>query len=375
MTQLPLRTQLAGKHPYGAPQLQVKACLNVNENPFSPPDDVIEAIGAAAQQAAKTLNRYPERDFWQLRRALADYLYEESHVQLAPEQIWAANGSNEIMIQLFQAYAGPQRVALTFTPSYSMYPEYAQTTSTQFVTLPRRQDYTIDIDQAIVAMKEKRPALILVASPNNPTGTSIAIEEINRLALAARSTGPAKGTSSIVVIDEAYGEFRRDGVSSALELLSEHRHLVVSRTMSKAFGAAGLRLGYMAGDQQLIKDITIVRLPYHLSAITQATALAALQHRGGLRRQVQQLRLSRDELVSWLKTRGLDVLPTDANFICFGSFADRHAVFEEMLARAVLIREVGPQGYLRVSVGTPEENDLFCWALAGVMTTSAGKRT
>lgn len=374
MTTLPLRPDLEGKHPYGAPQMQVKACLNVNENPYSPPQEVCEAIAEAARQAAQTMNRYPERDFWELRQAIADYLCEESGVELKPEQIWAANGSNEIMLQLFQAYGGQGRSCMTFTPSYSMYPEYAQTTSTKFLEATRQGDFTIDVDRAIDLIEEERPALVLLASPNNPTGTALPLDEVRQLAEVTRSTGPQDGTATILVIDEAYGEFRRDGVPSALELLNDFPHLVVSRTMSKAFAAAGLRVGYMAASEQLVQDIQIVRLPYHLSAITQAVALAAINHREGLQAQVADLRVHRDQLVQWLKDKGIDTCDTDANFVLFGCFKDRHAVFQALLDRGILIREVGPEGYLRVSVGTEEENTMFTTALEEILDLPIGAR-
>ena len=158
-----------------------------------------------------------------------------------------------------------------------------------------------------------------------------------------------------MVVDEAYGEFRRAGTPSALELLPEHRNLVVSRTMSKAFALAGARLGYLAAAPEICDAIRVVRLPYHLSAVTQATALAALRHAPELLGRVDDLRAERDETVGWLREQGLEVADSDANFALFGRFADRHAVWQGLLDRGVLIRETGPDGWLRVSIGTAEE--------------------
>lgn len=359
---LPLREQLRGQCPYGAPQLQVKARLNVNENPFSPPSDVIDAITHAVRDVLPSLNRYPDRDFAQLRHDLANYMHQESGVKIDPQHIWAANGSNELMTELLQAYGGASRDAITFVPSYSMYPEYALITGTNFHRGSREHDYHIDPHKAVEEIARVHAAVCFLASPNNPTGTAIDIDTIAYLADHCVHTGP-HGSATIIVIDEAYGEFRRENVVSALTLLDSYEHLVVTRTMSKAFGAAGLRLGYLAASPRIIDHLRLVRLPYHLSALTQAAACAALTYSHGLREQVKTLRHYRDDMVVWLKAQGYTVLDTDSNFICFGQFDDTHAVFEALVRQGVLIREVGPRGFMRVSIGTEEENILFQEAL------------
>ena len=362
---LPLRPDLEGETPYGAPEIDVPVRLNVNENPYPPSAAVIESIATAVAQAAQGLNRYPERDFPRLRAALADYLAAESGAHLTPEQIWAANGSNEVMLHVLQAFGGPGRTCLTFTPTYSMYPEYARDTLTDYATRPRRKDFTLDVDAAVSAINELRPAVVVLASPNNPTGTALPLEDIKRILEAARGHGPilgaeigspARASDCVVVIDEAYAEFRRPGVPSALELVGPaHPHLAVTRTMSKAFGAAGLRLGYLAADRALVDALRVVRLPYHLSAVTQAAALAALSHRDELMAQVASLRDERDAFVEWLRAQGLVAHESDANFVLFGPFPDREAVWQALLDAGVLIRVVGPEGFLRASIGTPDE--------------------
>ena len=362
---LPLRPDLEGETPYGTPEIDVPVRLNVNENPYPPSAAVIESIATAVAQAAQGLNRYPERDFPRLRAALADYLEAESGAHLTPEQIWAANGSNEVMLHVLQAFGGPGRTCLTFTPTYSMYPEYARDTLTDYATRPRRKDFTLDVDAAVSAINELRPAVVVLASPNNPTGTALPLEDIKRILEAARGHGPilgaeigspARASDCVVVIDEAYAEFRRPGVPSALELVGPaHPHLAVTRTMSKAFGAAGLRLGYLAADRALVDALRVVRLPYHLSAVTQAAALAALSHRDELMAQVASLRDERDAFVEWLRAQGLVAHESDANFVLFGPFPDREAVWQALLDAGVLIRVVGPEGFLRASIGTPDE--------------------
>lgn len=360
LADLPLRPELADETPYGAPQLDVPVLLNVNENPYPPSPAVREAMADAVVAAAGALNRYPDREALGLRERLAAYLTAGSGVELAASNIWAANGSNEVMTQLLQAFAGPGRSLLTFTPTYSMYPEYARNTHTELITAPRAADFSVDAEVALAAIEQHHPDVVLVTTPNNPTGTATDLEVIAQILEAA---------PGMVVVDEAYQEFVRPGHPSALTLLADHPRLVVSRTMSKAFALAGGRLGYLAAHPAVVDACRIIRLPYHLSAITQAVASVALDHAEEMMSQVDALRTSRDELVDWLRGQGLEVLPSDANFVLFGRFADRHQVWQQLLDRGVLIRETGPQGMLRVSVGTPEENAAFRVALTEVLAT------
>jgi histidinol-phosphate aminotransferase len=359
----PLREELRGLEPYGAPQLDVPVQLNVNENPYPPSAAVVEDIAVSVADAAGTLNRYPDREFTELRVALASYLSRDTPAGIVPEQVWAANGSNEVMLQLLQAFGGPGRCALSFAPTYSMYPEYARDTMTEWVAGHRESDFSLDLDAARALVLERQPSVVLLPSPNNPTGTALPPEAVGVLCEAA-AQGEQEG---IVVVDEAYGEFRRSGTPSALELLGRYRNLVVSRTMSKAFALAGARLGYLAAAPEICDAIRVVRLPYHLSAVTQATALAALRHAPELLGRVDDLRAERDDTVAWLRAQGLQVADSDANFALFGTFADRHAVWEGLLGHGVLIREVGPDGWLRVSIGTPGEMATFKQALTKVM--------
>ncbi|MGZ4489874.1 MAG: histidinol-phosphate transaminase [Nocardioidaceae bacterium] len=351
---LPLREELRGIEPYGAPQLDVPVALNVNENPYPPSETVVGEVAAAVADATRTLNRYPDREFTELRRDLAGYLGHG----VTPEQVWAANGSNEVMLQILQAFGGPGRTAVSFAPTYSMYPEYARDAMTGWVVGHREADFSLDIDHALGVIKEHEPTVVLLPSPNNPTGTALPLEVVAAVCAA---------TPGVVVIDEAYGEFRRAGTPSALELLPTTPNLVVSRTMSKAFALAGARLGYLAAAPEICDALRVVRLPYHLSAVTQAVARVALRHADELLARVDDLRAERDRTVDWLRGRGLQVAESDANFVLFGRFEDRHAVWQGLLDRGVLIRETGPGGWLRVSVGTPEEMTAFKDALTEVL--------
>jgi len=356
----PIRPELAGIEPYGAPQLDVPVQLNVNENPYGPSEACLDDIAASVREAARTLNRYPDREFTALREGLAAYLNTDGGQGLTADQIWAANGSNEVMLQLLQAFGGPGRTALSFAPTYSMYPEYARDTHTTWVAGRREIDFSLDLEAAVELIREVRPNVVLLPSPNNPTGTALPPEAIGVLC-------EELGESALLVVDEAYGEFRREGVPSALELLPSYRNLVVSRTMSKAFAGAGLRLGYLAADPAILDAIRVVRLPYHLSATTQATALAALRHADELLGKVDELRKERDETVGWLRDQGFEVADSDANFVLFGLLEDRHAVWQGLLDRGVLIRETGPDGWLRVSIGTADEMVAFKTALTETM--------
>ena len=355
MTELPLRPELRDSVPYGAPQIDVPVRLNTNENPYPPSDAMVEAVAEAAATAARELNRYPDREAWALREALAGYLGHG----LRPEGVWAANGSNEVMLQLLQAFGGPGRTALSFAPTYSMYPEYARDSHTRWVAGHRAADFTLDLEHAVELVRAEQPSVVLLTSPNNPTGTSLPLAHVEAVYEAA--------SEAVVVVDEAYAEFRRPGTPSALTLLEGRPRLIVTRTMSKAFSLAGARLGYLAAGSAVVDAVRVVRLPYHLSAVTQAVALTALQHADALLAQVDTLREERDRTVDVLRHLGLDVADSDANFVLFGTFAERHRIWQSLVDRGVLIRETGPEGWLRVSVGTPAEMEAFTTALEAVL--------
>ncbi|MET8641092.1 histidinol-phosphate transaminase [Streptomyces sp. NPDC004074] len=349
---LPVRDELRGKSPYGAPQLDVPVRLNTNENPYPLPEPLVERIAERVRHAARDLNRYPDRDAVELRTRLAEYLTKTGGYEVALENVWAANGSNEVIQQLLQTFGGPGRTAMGFEPSYSMHALIARGTGTGWIPGPRGEDFTIDLAAAEKAIAENRPDVVFVTTPNNPTGNAVPAETVLALYEAAQAAKP-----SMVVVDEAYIEFSHG--SSLLPLIAGRPHLVLSRTMSKAFGAAGLRLGYLAAHPAVVDAVQLVRLPYHLSAITQATALAALEHTDTLLKYVEQLKSERDRLVAELRATGYDVTDSDANFVQFGRFADTHEAWRRILDRGVLVRDNGVPGWLRVSTGTPQENDAF----------------
>ncbi|MGP9021333.1 histidinol-phosphate transaminase [Streptomyces sp. BR1] len=349
---LPIRDELRGKSPYGAPQLDVPVQLNTNENPYPLPEPLVARIAERVAEAARGLNRYPDRDAVELRTELARYLTRTGKHPVGTENVWAANGSNEVIQQLLQTFGGPGRTAIGFEPSYSMHGLIARGTGTAWISGPRNDDFTIDVEAAQKAIAEHRPDVVFITSPNNPTGTAVEAETV----LALYETAQA-GKPSLVVVDEAYVEFSHR--ASLLPLIEGRPNLVVSRTMSKAFGAAGLRLGYLAAHPAVVDAVQLVRLPYHLSAVTQATALAALEHTDTLLGYVEQLKKERDRLVTELRAAGYEVTDSDANFVQFGRFEDSHTAWQKILDQGVLVRDNGVPGWLRVTAGTPTENDAF----------------
>jgi histidinol-phosphate aminotransferase len=359
---LPLRESLRGRSPYGAPQLDVPVRLNTNENPYPPPSALVADVAAACEEAARALHRYPDRDAVALRADLAAYLTRQTGVPLGVENLWAANGSNEILQQVLQAFGGPGRTALGFVPSYSMHPIISSGTQTEWLEIPRRADFAVDVDAAQLLLKERAPDVTFLTSPNNPTGQSLDPADLALLIDAA---------PGMVVVDEAYAEFSAH--PSAATLLESHGHkLIVSRTMSKAFAFAGGRLGYLAAAPAVVDALQLVRLPYHLSVLTQAAARAALRHAEATLGSVALLAAERDRVVPALEALGYACVPSDANFVLFGRFADAPRAWKAFLERGVLIRDVGIAGHLRVTVGTPEENDAFLAAAGDVAQGELG---
>ncbi|HMS75263.1 histidinol-phosphate transaminase [Gordonia sp. (in: high G+C Gram-positive bacteria)] len=346
---LPIRDNLRGKSAYGAPQLKVPVVLNTNENPHPPSQALIDDVAESVREAAGELHRYPDRDAVALRTDLAAYLSKATGTALGQENLWAANGSNEILQQLLQAFAGPGRTAMGFVPSYSMHPIISDGTDTTWLPAKRADDFGLDIDYAIVEIETQRPDVVFVTSPNNPTGGSTGIADLRRIVAAA---------PGIVIVDEAYAEFSAQ--PSAVTLIDEFpAKVVVSRTLSKAFAFAGGRLGYLAASPAIIDAILLVRLPYHLSVVTQAAARAALRHADDTLAGVAAIVAERTRVTTELAAMGYDVVDSDANFVLFGRFADAPASWQRYLDRGVLIRDVGIPGRLRATIGLAEENDAF----------------
>lgn len=353
LNDLPIRDSLRGRTPYGAPQLHVPIALNVNENTHEISEDILVDIIQRIAVSLGDINRYPDREFTSLRESLATYV---GHGMTA-QNIWAANGSNEILQQLFMAFGGPGRKALSFSPTYSMYSLIAQSTDTQYVEIPRLERYEIDADLVTLAIAEHKPDIVIICSPNNPTGTPVDLAVIEA-AYAA--------TEGIVVVDEAYSEFSLNE-NSALSLLEGRPRLVVSKTMSKAFAFAGARLGYLAADEAICDVMRLVRLPYHLSALTQAAAEGALSHSNQMLATVADIRDQRDRLYVALQDLGLDPYRSDANFVLVGGIPNPTKTWRDLLDRGILVRDIGIPNTLRITAGTEAETTAVIAALTELL--------
>ena len=361
-----LRPDLRGRTPYGAPQLDVPVRLNTNENSYPVPQVVVDAVVAALADDVASLNRYPDREFTDLRKALTAYVEKQSGVTVTPEQVWAGNGSNEVLSHVVQAFGGHGRVALGFTPSYSMHPIITETNGTTWVdglrsaaTEPDAFDLTPE--SAAKQAREHDPSIVFLCSPNNPTGTALPFEVIGAVLDAA--------PNAIVVVDEAYAEFARPGTRSALTLLAEHPRLVVTRTMSKAFAFAGGRLGYLVAAPELVDALRLVRLPYHLSSPTQTIARIALEHADVMLGTVEVIKHQRDRIVERLAELGARPVASDSNFVLFGGLRDEQATWQALLDEGVLVRDMGIAHHLRVTAGDPDETSAFLEAMTRLAPT------
>jgi histidinol-phosphate aminotransferase len=350
---LPIRDDLRGLKPYGAPQAPLPVALNVNENthpvPASVAADILASIGAALEQ----VNRYPDREFTRLRDAFAGYLGGG----LTTNQIWAANGSNEVLQHVLQAFAGPGRTAFGFAPTYSMYPLLTRATGASWIAGARAEDYSLSAASAAEQVRQADPDVIFLCAPNNPTGTPMTLDVIEAVYAASRG---------IVIVDEAYQEFAPRNTESAISLLPGRERLVVSRTMSKAFAFAGARVGYLAADPAVVDALRLVRLPYHLSALTQAAAEAALRHADTMLGMVDEIVAQRDRISRELTVMGYRPHESWTNFVLFGGVTDPAAVWQALYERGVLIRDVGIPGHLRVTAGTEAETTAFLGAMASL---------
>ena len=353
LSDLPIRNSLKGRTPYGAPQLHVPIALNVNENSHRIPEEVAIDVVSRLAEAVLHINRYPDREFTALREKLAGYLGHN----LTSEQLWAANGSNEVIQQIFQAFGGPGRKALGFKPTYSMYSLIALGADTDYIEVERADRYELTPELILEAIAEHQPDIVMLCSPNNPTGTPLSLSCIE---------AAYEATNGIVVVDEAYAEFSHAQEDSAVSLLPGRPRLLVSRTMSKAFAFAGARLGYLAADSAVIDALRLVRLPYHLSAFTQAAAEAALDHSEAMLATVADIQVQRDRLLIELAELGYDPYRSDSNFVLFAGVADPNVMFEALLDRGILVRNVGIPNTLRVTAGTEAETTAFLEALSAL---------
>ncbi len=326
--------------------------MNTNESPYAPPAELVSEVASEIEDIA--LNRYPDRD--------ANLLYEamSEHLGWPREGLWIANGSNEVFMHLFLGFGGPGRSTLLFEPTYSLHSLIPTIASTRVVQLPRSDDFTIQMDAAVDAIRRERPEIVIVCSPNNPTGGSEPLANVRTL--LAESPG-------LVVVDEAYIEFSDPG-ESVRSLLDEHENLVLVKTFSKAWRLAGVRIGYMLAQPALVSELARVRLPYHLSAPTQVVGRAALRHASKTLELVRSIADERDKIVAALEALGIRTFPSRANFVLF-EVDDPQTMWRRLLDRGVLVRSYPDhprlERCLRVTAGLPEETDAFVGAMREVV--------
>ena len=359
---LPLRDPLKPMSPYGAPQVAASARLNTNENPFSPSTALVAAIAKRVTEVSATLNRYPDRDAIALRAGLAKYITAQTGVALDANNLWAANGSNEIIQSIFLAFG--RESALGFTPSYSMHPLIAKVTSVNWLDGKRRADFSLDVAVANQQILESKPTLTFITTPNNPTGSVVKISEIVELAKATGSVG------GLLVVDEAYAEFSDE--ASAATLIAQYPNVIVIRTMSKAFAFAGARLGYLIADPAVIQALQLPELSHLSDTANAPVAEVALSFSDELLAGVDTLIAQREIVQTELAKLGLAITPSAANFLLFSGFSQpAEQIWQQLLDRGILIRDVGLLGQLRVTIGTAAENQEFLSALAEVLKEGA----
>jgi histidinol-phosphate aminotransferase len=344
------RDDLRALEGYHSPQLDVAVRLNTNESPFPPPEAFVERW--VAELRAEPLNRYPDRGAHALRDALG------AHLGQPPARLFCANGSNEVLQTLLLTYGGPGRRAAMFEPTYALHSHIARITGTEVVVGERRADFSIDADAARALVAAHSPTILFVCSPNNPTGTVEPAATVEALV-------ELDGFEGLVVVDEAYGEF---APWSALELVRDDRPLVVVRTYSKVWSMAALRLGFAVAPPWVVEELEKVVLPYHLASATQIAGRLALELGPEMDDRVGRLVVERERVAAQLTAvDGVTVFASGANFLLFRPAGDGHALWQRLVDRGVLVRDFSRwprlEGCLRVTIGTPEENDMFLDAL------------
>jgi len=345
------RTQVASESGYHSPQLDVDVRLNTNESPFPPPPGFVEAVAEAARGI--DWNRYPDRSATKLRSALAE------RYGVTPAQVFAANGSNEVLQSLLLAYGGAGRSVAVFEPTYAMYSQIARTTGTGLVKGRRGADFDLDSGYACQLVLGERPDVVILCSPNNPTGTPAAGGLVVDLEEVVGTYG------GLLVVDEAYGEFAPE---SAVDLVSEDRCVVVSRTFSKTWAMAGARLGYLIAPSWCVAELEKVVLPYHLDALKLEVGVLALEHAAAMEERVESLVAERDRVAEALALLPVTTWPSAANFILLRPESRSGGeVWQDLVDRSVLVRDFttmpGLEGCLRVTMGSRAENDIFLNAL------------
>ncbi len=349
---VPVRDDLSALEGYHSPQVDVRVRLNTNESPYAPPAAWRDAF--AAELSRVDWNRYPDRAATALRESIADL-----H-SVHPDQVFAANGSNEVLQTLLLTYAGPGRTVATFEPTYQLHGHIARLTGATVAEGERAADFSLDLAEVERVIAASQPTVTFLCSPNNPTG--LVEPEANVRTVLAQAPG-------LLVVDEAYGQF---APWSALGLVSDDVPLVVTRTFSKTWSMAGTRLGYLIGPRWLVAELDKVVLPYHLDAAKQIAGRLALRYADDMEARVGEIVSERERISAALAALPIDVFPSGANFLLFRprSIGGR-ALWNALVERSVLVRDCSGwprlEDCLRVTVGTPAENTEFLDAVRAVI--------
>lgn len=342
--------------PYEAHPYPDVVKLDANENPYPFPAELARRLGELV--GGEVLSRYPDSEATALRRDIAAYM------GATPEQIMVGNGSDELILNILLTFGTGGRVLIS-NPTFSMYRIHCLVAGAKPIPVPRREDFSLDVPALVRYGKKPDARVVFICSPNNPTGNASTLEEIESVLQAV---------NCLVVVDQAYLEF---GGQDCLPLLQRYPHLLILRTFSKAFALAGLRVGYMIGNPDVLRQIKKVKQPYNLNSFSQAATRLVLENRAIFSQQIQEIIVNRDKL--WQELQGLagvTAYPSETNYILFHTNYESKAVYQGLLAKGILIRQLGgPElpGFLRVSVGTPAENQLFIQALTAVLAELGGE--
>ena len=340
---------------YHSPQLDVPVKLNTNESPFSLPDGFLEELSSALEKL--DLNRYPKRDANELCLSIAE---RES---LNENQVFAANGSNEIIQSIFLAFGGHNRSVLIFEPTYAMHSQIAKITGTRVVSGLREIDFQVNADAALRLIDKEKPEIVFLCSPNNPTGN------LESEALIKSILANLNDSGGLLVLDEAYKEFANQSLSLTVD---EGSNLIFLRTFSKVWKLAGIRLGYLLAPEWCIDEIKNVSLPYHLDSIKQKAGVLALKHENEMLAQLENVKEEKNRVYENLLDFSVNVWPSEANFLLFKpNEIDGYKLWSDLFEKGVLVRDCssweGLEGCLRVTIGNPEENTRFLEALQEIL--------
>lgn len=376
-----MRESLNNLKPYESFDVVGAIRLNTNENPYEIPSQIASKMSEGILSIANNFNRYPQDGHLELKKSLIKHIQNNWNFKIEEDEIICANGSNEIMHEIFNAFGGSDSSALFFTPCYSMYPQYCRDSFTKFISIDRDEsnNYQIQVDEALEVIKNEQPDLVVLDNPNNPVGNYVLTNDIIEMIEFAKEYSE----HTVFVVDEAYIDFAKykydiseDKITELKvgmhEYIHKYKNLIVVRTLSKAFSFAGVRLGYAIGSSKLINLLKIVRLPYNVSSLTQMVAKIAVDNSEGMLQMVPEIAKQKELLFQWLK--GLSVLgsnltvyQSEANFILI-KFAeqleDYHNLPNKLLEHLrdkynLLIRVVGPSGCFRVTIGTEAELNVF----------------